>query len=444
MKIRQFTVAKTKTDQKIYEPVVNKDGVEENVVNLYPNLQFETFEGFGGAVTDSAAYVYSLMSEDKKRKLLETYFLKDHMNYQMVRIPMDSCDFSTGLYEAMSDPADENLNSFSFERTERYIIPMLKDIERISGKKPEIMLSPWSPPAFMKTNGSRKNGGSLKPEYAKLWAEYICRYIREFQDRGFYVKRISIQNEPKAEQSWDSCVYTAREEKAFLEDHLYPAMLRHELAGVEVFIWDHNKERVYERVEAVVQGKAAEMVAGAACHWYSGDHFEALDLVRCFYPDLKLIISESCIEYSKYDAKDQFANAARLSHEIIGDLNHGVTAFYDWNLLLDERGGPNHVGNYCQAPYMYDTRTGQLIDQEIQRHLYQFSHHIMPGARRIAFSKYTDCFDMTAFLNPDKTIVVLWLNRNKYEIPINLRLQEEVFSFLLAPESVTSSVTERI
>ena len=98
-------------------------GVENQVVNLYPRVVFQTFEGFGGAITDAAGYVYSLMDEQQKRQLMEVYFAPDQMQYGLVRIHMDSCDFSMGLYEAMSDPRDHGLDSFSFERTERYILP---------------------------------------------------------------------------------------------------------------------------------------------------------------------------------------------------------------------------------------------------------------------------------------------------------------------------------
>ena len=121
------------------------------------------------------------------------------------------------------------LKTFSFSRTEKYILPMLADAENAAGKKLKLMLSPWSPPAFMKTNGERKHGGSLKPEYREFWADYICRYILEFRKRGYEVQRISLQNEPKAVQPWDSCIYTAREEKEFLRDFMYPALQKHDL-----------------------------------------------------------------------------------------------------------------------------------------------------------------------------------------------------------------------
>lgn len=414
---------------------------ENQVINLYPEITFQTLEGFGGAITDAAGYVYSLMNQEQKRQVIETYFSPDQMRYGLVRIHMDSCDFSTEMYEAMSDPSDRNLNSFSFARTERYILPMLADAQKAAGKPLKLMLSPWSPPAFMKTNSQRKLGGKLKPEYRDFWADYICRYIEEFQKRGYQVQRISLQNEPKAVQTWDSCIFTAEDEKVFLRDHLYPAMTAHGLKGVEVFIWDHNKERLYERVRDLVDERTKDMVAGAALHWYSGDHFEAMDLVRRQYPDLKLITSESCIEYRFYSAEDEVSNTAKLAHELIGDLNHGICAFYDWNLLLDETGGPNHVGNFCYAAFMYDRQTGSLMTRLLQKVYYHFSHYIAAGAKRIGLSRYTDSIELTAFQNPDGGLVLVAYNQSGSAAPVKLRLHGQIASFTVEPGAM---ITGRI
>ena len=434
------TLPDGETTRKEFAFLPDKEGVENHVVNLYPEITFQTMEGFGGAITDAAGYVYSLMKEEQKHQLMETYFSPEQMKYGIVRIHMDSCDFSTEMYEAMSDPSDRELKTFSFSRTEKYILPMLADAENAAGKKLKLMLSPWSPPAFMKTNGERKHGGSLKPEYREFWADYICRYILEFRKRGYEVQRISLQNEPKAVQTWDSCIYTAREEKEFLRDFMYPALQKHDLCDVEVFIWDHNKERVYERVRDTVDETTKDMVAGVAFHWYSGDHFEALDLVRRQYPQLKMVVSESCIEYTKFGAADGVVNAGRLSHEIIGDLNGGMCAFYDWNLLLDETGGPNHVGNLCHAPFLYDRQHKELLPQLIQKHFYHFAHFLEPGAKRIAFSKYTDELDVTAVQNPDGKIVIVILNRSEECLSVVLRLQEHIVPLQVEAQSICTGV----
>lgn len=445
MKLELFTTYGTGTWQEQFHQVVafQKDqGLENQVVNLYPDVKFETIEGFGGAITDAAAYVYSLMNEEQKRQLMTTYFSPEKMNYGIVRIHMDSCDFSTEMYEAMSDAEDIEMKSFSFARTEKYILPMLEDAQKTAGKPLKLMLSPWSPPAFMKTNGQRTYGGSLKPEYRAMWANYICRYIVEFEKRGYQVQRMSLQNEPKAVQTWDSCIYTAKEEKEFLRDFMYPALKAHGLEHVEIFIWDHNKERVYERICEIVDDSTRDMVAGIAFHWYSGDHFEALELVRNKFCDKKMIISESCIEYSKFEEADVISGALRLSHEIIGDLNHGMTAFYDWNLLLDEHGGPNHVGNFCHAPFLYDTVQKKLMPQLLQQHFEHFSHYLCPGSVRMGYSKYTEQVDVTAYQNPDGKKVVVMLNKSKEILPVNMRMQGEVAEFLLYPESITTGIIE--
>lgn len=406
-------------------------GIESQVVNIYPELSYETFEGFGGAVTEAAGYIYSLMNDEQKKKVIETYFSPEKMNYRPVRVHMDSCDFSLGLYEAMSNSEDTELKSFSFERTEKYILPMLEDAKKTAGENLKLMLTPWSPPAFMKTNGKRTGGGKLKPEYRKLWAEYICRYIREFQNRGFEVQRISIQNEPKAVQTWDSCLFTAEEEKSFLRDFLYPTMKSHGFENIEVFIWDHNKERIYERVRDTVDEETREMVSGAAFHWYSGDHFEGLELVRRLYPELKLIMSESCLEYSIFDEKNIESVTNKLCHEIIGDLNHGMCAFYDWNLLLDEKGGPNHVGNYCHAPFLYDVEKKKLLPQKTQEQYEMFSHFICPGSVRVQTTKFTEQIDTVAYRTPDGRIVLILLNKGKELEAVNIRLGKMVGSLLL-------------
>ena len=384
------------------------DTKECQVVNLYPEYTFEQFEGFGGAVTEAAAYNYSLMSPEQKRQLIHTYFSPEEMNYRLVRVHMDSCDASLGLYEAVSDPEDTELKSFSFSRTEKYILPMLRDIQAERKGDLQLMLSPWSPPAFMKTNGQRCHGGKLKSEYRAMWAAILCRYIKEFQARGFQVQRISIQNEPNATQIWDSCRYTAEEEKVFLRDFLWPEMQRQGLGEVEVFIWDHNKERLFERVRDTVDDSTRDMVAEYR------------------------IIEGNAIEEA----------GLRLCHEYVQDLSHGTQAFYDWNLLLDERGGPNHVNNLCHAAFLYHTKTGELMPQKILDYLSALSRAVKPGSRRILFSSFSDRFEVAAFRTGDREVTALVLNRSDKLSPINLRMHGKGGAAILPPKTLGVFVVE--
>lgn len=419
---------------------VADDGREQQIINLYPDVEFQIFEGFGGAFTDSAGYVYAQMDQTSQKEMLSNYYGYDEMNYQLGRIHADSCDFFVEQYEAMSDPTDRELNSFSLARTEKYILPMITDAQQILGQPIELMLSPWSPPAFMKTNGKRSHGGKLKPEYDDFWADYLCRYIQELRAKGFHVHRMSIQNEPKATQTWDSCIYTPKEERDFLKNHLHPALMRHGLEDVEIFIWDHNKERLYERACIILDEETTPLVAGLAFHWYSGDHFETLELVRKHFPDKKLILSEACIEYNKFDKEDGLSSAQKYAHDIIGNLNAGMCAFYDWNLVLDETGGPNHVGNLCDAPYLYNAGKRKLIERNTLAYIWHFSHFIVPGAVHIGLSRYTTLLETTAFKNPDGTLICVLLNQETEEMPIYLRCKGQIAQIILPACSINTVI----
>lgn len=296
----------------------------------------------------------------------------------------------------------------------------------------------------MKTNRARSGGGSLRRGFEKFWAEYICKYIQELQKVGISVKRLSLQNEPIAVQKWDSCTYSAEEEKRFLRDYLYPTLLKQGLADVEIFIWDHNKERAYERACAVIDGETDHMIAGIAFHWYSGDHFEALALCRERFPDKKLILSEACIEYYKFDADSHLAHAQKYAHDIIGNLNAGMNAFYDWNLLLDETGGPNHANNFCDAPYLYDRMQKEILEQNTLAYLWHFTHYIQPGAVRIGFSRYTDALEVTAFRNPNGSLAGVILNSGIEEHTVVFRLLGETAEVLIKPEAIVSFVIDQL
>ena len=412
---------------------------ENNLINIYPQMKYQKLEGFGGAVTDSAGYVFSLLNEEQKSEMVNQYFSTENMAYNQVRIPIDSCDFSLEHYEADSDPDDTEFQKFSFARVEKYILPLLDAAEKACGDKLDIMLSPWSPPAYMKTTGERNHGGKLKPEYRKRWAEYICRYIEEYRNRGYHVTKLTMQNEPKAVQTWDSCIYTAEEEKEFLRDYLWPSLKEHGLDDIGIYLWDHNKERVFEWADTIIDEETTGMICGMAFHWYSGDHFEALRMIREKYPDKQLLLSEACIEYSKFSADDYLNNAQKYAHDMMGNLNEGMNTFLDWNLILNEEGGPNHVGNFCDAPYLFDRDSKELRESNILGYLWHFTHFLEPGAVRIGVSRYTDKLEVTAFEKDDRITFVI-LNRTDEELTAHIRLGEYCTEITVQPKSIGSGV----
>lgn len=415
-------------------------GVEKQTVNLHPQVKYQQWEGFGGAFTDSAGYMFSQMSEETKQKLIDAYYGDDGIGYTLGRMHLDSSDFSLEHYEAIADEKDREMRTFSLRRTQKYIIPLVDAAQKVFGGNIPMLAAPWSPPAFMKTNGERNNGGKLRDEYREFYAEYLCKYISELRKENVNITGLSIQNEQNAIQRWDSCLYTAEEEKRFIRDYLYPALKKTGLDEVGIFIWDHNKERVFERACAVIEGELEEIVKGIAFHWYSGDHFEDLAMVSRRFPDKKLVQSEACIEFSLFSPDDFLANAQKYAHDIIGDMNHGMTAFYDWNLVLDENGGPNHAGNFCDAPWFYHADSGKLEERASYAYIGHFSKYIRPGARRIACSRYCDAVEVTAFENADGSIVCVFLNQTEKALPVYLRLEGSISEFELKESSIATFI----
>lgn len=435
------TVCEDKKIKKVNETLIfqGDEGTENQLVNLYPEIEYQEMTGFGGAITDAVGHVYSLMDDRQKEEMIHQYFGNDNMKYSIVRIPIDSCDFSASHYEADSDENDENFDNFSFERVEQSILPVLDAAEKECGRKLPIMLSPWSPPAYMKTNGERNHGGTLKQEYAKRWAEYICRYIEAYRTRGYLVTMLTMQNEPKALQPWDSCVYTPQEQKVFLKDYLWPSLVEHKLDDIEIYLWDHNKERAYEWIKEIIDEETKHMVAGVALHWYSGDHFENLRFIKEQYPWLKMLTSEACIEYSKFAGEATLKNAQKYAHDIIGNMNEGMNSFIDWNILLNEEGGPNHVGNNCEAPFMFDREKKVLHKMESSEYLWHFSHFIEVGAKRIGVSKYNKDIEVVAFKKDDKVTIILF-NATDVDIPVYVRMNEQCAEVNLQAQSIMSGV----
>ena len=392
-----------------------------HAVCLYPELTDQVFEGFGGAFTEAAAVSWQTLPKEKQRGLIEDYFSTDGLGYALGRTHMASCDFALGNYTA----AGKDTDFPDFERDDRNLIPMIKAAQEASGKSVGLLLSPWSPPAWMKTNGEMNHGGRLLPKYAESYAALLADYAAHYRAAGLDVRMLSIQNEPEAVQTWDSCIYTAEEEGKFAVKYLRPALDRAGLGDVDILCWDHNKEALIRRAKGTFSVPGAkEAVAGVAFHWYTGDHFEAVALARKLYPEKKFIFSEGCVEYSRFGGMSDLMKAGMYAHDIIGNLNAGISASIDWNLLLDEKGGPNHVGNFCEAPLMLDGN-GSYEKKGSYYYIGQFSRWIRPGAVRIGCSRYCPELEVTAFRNPDGTTAAVLLNQSEREIQADITLNAE-------------------
>lgn len=411
MDIKCYSSNENKHYQESILTFQKNQNIEMNVIKVYPTELEQEMIGFGGAFTEAAASVLSTMAEDTKKVFLEAYFGENGNRYNFCRTHIQSCDFSLGNYAYVEDPNDTELHSFSIERDVKYLIPMIKEAQKLNPDM-EFLASPWSPPAFMKSNQEMNHGGVLKPEYYSRWANMIVKYIKEYQAHGIEIHRLTVQNEPNATQTWDSCVFTAIEEGNFATKFLRKALDEQGLSEVKIAIWDHNKDCILERVnETFTVEESKEAIDGIAFHWYTGDHFEQLRAVHNKFPEKELIFTEGCVEYSRFKGNNQVENAEMYLHDIIGNINAGTCGYIDWNLLLDVEGGPNHVGNYCDAPIMYDKTTDQLDIKLTYYYIGHLSRYVKKGARKMLVSSYTDKIETVGFLNPDGSKVLVLLNR---------------------------------
>ena len=425
---------------------IDKDTTRSNremaLVCVYPDKLYQTIQGFGGAFTDAAGYVYSQMDAETRREVMDTYFGAGSLGYTWGRTSIDSSDFGTEMYAADDDPKDEELEHMDFERNDRYVFPLLRDAAAKAGQPIRLMLTPWSPPAYMKSNGSRKHGGKLLEVYADRWAEYMVRTVEHFLEEGMDVRLLSVQNEPNASQTWDSCNMTGQDERQFVRCHLGPALERHGLSErICLLVWDHNKERALDRaMEIISDDEMRAMVGGIAFHWYTGDHFDVLSMIREEFPGKRLVFSEGCVEHSLYGNDKELLGAVKYAHEYIGDLNHGADTLIEWNLLLDEKGGPNHVANYCDAPLMYDTKKKKLIRRMSLEYIGHFSRYILPGSRRAGTSTFSRDLEVTAARDPDGTLTVVVLNAGEKPQDFYLKVREDFYPLHLEASSILTAM----
>lgn len=424
--IRLFSTVKDSDLRLTEQALPSAASQPDAIIALDPGAQYQEIIGFGGAFTEAAAVTLHKLPPEKQAELLRAYFdpAAGH-GYTLCRTHINSCDFSLGNYAYAEVPGDVALEHFSIERDQQALLPMIQAARAIAGDALKLLASPWSPPAWMKTNGEMNHGGQLKPEHRDVWAAYYCRYIQAYAAEGVPIWALTVQNEPEATQTWDSCRYTAEEERDFVRDHLGPALHRHDLSHIRLLIWDHNRDRLFERASVVYDDpRAAQYVWGAGFHWYEHpQRFDNVQRVHDAYPDKHLVFTEGCQEGGPH--LGEWGLGERYAHAMLNDLNAWTEGWIDWNMLLDETGGPNHVGNYCSAPIIADTRTGELLYQSSYYYIGHFARFIGPGARRISCRVSAGDLEVTAFRNADGSLAVVILNRTEAEIAFTLALGDQ-------------------
>ena len=410
-----------------------------------PTKTFQTFLGIGGALTDASAETFAKLPKAKQQEFLTAHFDRNTgIGYTLARTNIHSCDFSSGSYTYVKE-GDKELTSFDIDHDRQFRIPFIKQAIAATGGRLNLFASPWSPPAFMKDNNNMLRGGKLKPEFYQPWANYFVKFVKAYEREGIPIWGVSIQNEPMATQKWESCIFSAEEERDFLKNHLGPT-IKKQLAEKKIIVWDHNRDLIYQRARTILTDpKAAQYVWGVGYHWYepwSGGEpmFDNVKLVREAFPDKHLIFTEGCADSFKFERLSDWKLGEMYGRSMINDFNSGTVGWTDWNVLLDETGGPNHVQNFCFAPVHADTRTGELIYTNSYYYIGHFSKFIQPGAKRITSSPSRSPLLSTAFLNPNGKVAAVVMNRTEQKIPYFLWLDGQAAEVESLPHSIQTLV----
>jgi glucosylceramidase len=271
-------------------------------VFVEPHKFFQTIVGFGSAITDASAETFAKLPINAQNELIRAFYdTNTGIGYSLMRTNINSCDFSSDSYTYVSE-GDKALETFSIEHDKRFKLPMIKRAFEVSKNKMTLFASPWSPPAFMKDNNQMLQGGKLLPDFYQPWANYFVKFIKAYQAEGIPVWGVTIQNEPMAVQKWESCVFTAEEERDFLKYNLGPTFEKEGMSDVKIIVWDHNRDFLGHRASVIFDDRqAAKYAWGIGYHWYekwSGGEslFDNVDRTVEMFPDKSLLFTEGCVE----------------------------------------------------------------------------------------------------------------------------------------------------
>ena len=430
-----ITIYETSKSGKRHELVSNiilKPAIKE-VIHIQEQFD-QTMQGFGGAFTEASAYNLSRVEKNIREQLLKAYFDPiDGIGYSMGRISINSCDFGLGTYDYVQ-PYDESLQSFDVSR-DQHIIDMIKEATKIAQKDLQIIASPWSPPFWMKDNLKAIKGGKLLKKYYALWVQYIIKFIEAYKDQGITIDALTIQNEPAANQRWESCLYDSQDEKEMVL--VLGKALKESNLTTKIYIWDHNRDVMFQRASRILKDKeAASFIYGIAFHWYDNDQFLEVKKTHDTFKDKHLLFTEGCQEGGPH--LHSYDVAERYGKNMMHDISNGTEGYIDWNLFLDTTGGPNHVNNLCSSPIMVDVFPETMILNPSYFYIKHFSKHIPKGSKRFFSSGQRILHNV--FIRPDGSYVAVLLNLHDVDYRVSSHHNHVNFETYLPAHSIQTII----
>lgn len=408
-------------------------------VNIDETKVFQEMDGFGAAITASSAWLLKNALNEVQREsvMVELFDSEKGIGLSYIRVPMGACDFRLKEYTYDDVPPgqdDLRLEKFSIAPDEEYILPILRRAVSINPKL-KFMASPWSAPAWMKESGTL-GGGKLKNDDAiyAAYADYFVRFVKSYAASGIQIDAVTLQNEPHHTNKDYPTMRMEPPEQARLAI-LIGERFKAEKLATKIVIWDHNWDEPNYATAVLSDPAARAYIDGSAFHAYAGK-VEAQSKVHDAFPDKNIYFTES----SGGDwAKDFGANLMwDTSNLIIGSTRHWARTVLKWNLALDEKNGPKLPGgaNNCRGIVTIHQKTKAITKNE---EYYAFGHaskFVQPGAHRV----YSTSPNSVAFINPDKSVAVILMNKSDAEKEYALGWKQRTFVYALPPVSIATFV----
>jgi glucosylceramidase len=401
--------------------------------------QFQPIEGFGFAVTGGSAQLLMRMSQGKRTALLRQVFSPegDGIGASYIRVSIGSSDMNDHAYSYDDMPAgqaDPDLKNFSLATDHADVIPILKEILAIDPKI-KILGSPWSAPAWMKTNDDVR-GGELKPEYYGAYAQYLVKYVKGMEAEGVHLTAVTVENEPLNPKNTPSMVVFAAEEDAFIGKYLGPAF---EAAGIktEIQLYDHNPDVPSYPLSILADPVASKYTVGTAFHLYGGDSSVLTD-VHNQYPNKNLYLTEQSVTQSPGSSTIDIAEP--VSRVLIGATRNWSRNVLLWNLAADPHAGP-HTGNGgCTGCFGAITLDGDAATPNVAYYaLAHFSKFVRPGSVRIGSSELEQ-LSTAAFLTPEGKVVLVVANTGNFPRAFEIEYHDKFVKTKMPSESVGTYV----
>ena len=401
-------------------------------IKLDEQTTFQRIDGFGGCFNDLGWEALRSLAPPARERALRSLFAPDGANFTLGRVPMGANDFALGWYSFDETPGDFALKNFSIEHDRQTILPFIHAAMKF---QPGLGIwgVPWSPPAWMKTNGAYK-GGAMKddPETLASYALYFSKYVQAYRKEGIRLYAVMPQNEPKYNDNvYPQAVWSGKLIDVFLRDYLAPR-LRQDNVNVEIWQGTIVNEKLDDFILPVLgDPKTNPLISGVAYQWGGQD---AMLATHERYPDKKIMQSETECNNGDNTWQQGLITFGRM----IADMNHFAGSYFFWNIILNEE-GKSTWGWRQNSLLTVNRSTGQVQYNPEFYSMKHFSANVLPGARRIAVSGVA-FKDLVAFRNPSGSKVLEFENGSDEPVVATIQSSGKVYRLQVPAESMNTII----